>query len=58
LEKNSQKIAQNLRMQEWGLELILEHKNLGSKDLDMGKNNQIYIKIQTGDFLNKLRKRF
>jgi hypothetical protein len=24
----------------------------------MDKNNQIYIKIQMGDFLNKLRKRF
>jgi hypothetical protein len=31
-------------MQEWGLEWILEHKNLGLKDLDMDKNNQIYIK--------------
>jgi hypothetical protein len=26
--------------------------------LDMDKNNQIYIKIQTGDVLNKLGKTF
>jgi hypothetical protein len=44
LGKNSQKIAQNLEMQEWGLECILEHMNLGLKDLDMDINNQIHIK--------------
>jgi hypothetical protein len=56
--KNSQKIAQNLGRKEWGLERILEHKNLGSKDLDMDINNQIYIKTLKGRLLNRLRKRF
>jgi hypothetical protein len=56
--ENSQKIAHNLERQEWGLEWILEHKNLGSKDLDMDINNQIYIKALNGRLLNRLRKSF
>jgi hypothetical protein len=30
----------------------LEHKNLGSKDLDMDINNQIYIKTLNGRLFN------
>jgi hypothetical protein len=30
----------------------LEYKNLGSKDLDMDINNQIYIKTLNGRLLN------